>query len=82
MLIPSPNVAANHQYKNAKALADANAAILVEEKDLGEVELTKAVCYLLTNASRCREQEANIDAFAQEDACQRIWQDIVKLTNK
>lgn len=82
LLIPSPNVAENHQFKNAKALADANAAILVEEKDLGEGELTKAVCSLLTNASRCREQEANIAAFAQEDACQRIWQDIVKLTNK
>lgn len=34
IFIPSPNVAENHQYKNAKVLADAGAAGLFEEKDL------------------------------------------------
>ena len=80
VLIPSPNVAENHQYKNAKALADANAAILVEEKELEEGSLTRAVCELLASDARCREQQANIANFAREDACQRIWQDIVRLT--
>ena len=32
ILIPSPNVVNNHQYENAKRLADAGAAILLEEK--------------------------------------------------
>jgi hypothetical protein len=65
-----------------KALADANAAILVEEKDLTKESLAGAVCGLLaSDALRC-EQEANIAGFAREDACQRIWQDIVRMTGK
>ncbi len=36
ILIPSPNVAENHQFYNGKVLSDANAAILIEEKDLNE----------------------------------------------
>ena len=82
VLIPSPNVAENHQYKNAKALADANAAILVEEKDLEEGTLDGAVCELLASEARRREQEKNIASFAREDACQHIWQDIVRMTGK
>jgi UDP-N-acetylglucosamine--N-acetylmuramyl-(pentapeptide) pyrophosphoryl-undecaprenol N-acetylglucosamine transferase len=34
ILVPSPNVTGNHQYYNAKTLADRGAAIIVEEKDL------------------------------------------------
>ena len=82
VLIPSPNVAENHQYKNAKALADASAAVLVEEKDLPEGALTKAVCELLASDARRLEQETNIARFAREDACQHIWQDIVRMMGK
>ena len=82
VLVPSPYVAENHQYKNAKALADANAATLVEEKELEEGTLTKAVCSLLASQEKLSEQQRNIASFAREDACQIIWQDIVRLINK
>ena len=82
VLVPSPYVAENHQYKNAKALADANAATLVEEKELEEGSLTKAICELLATDARLQEQQKNIASFAQADACQSIWKDIVRLTNK
>ena len=82
ILIPSPNVSEDHQYKNAKALQDANAAILVRETELKEGSLQKAVCELLASHARRAEQEANIASFAREDACQRIWQDIVRMTAK
>ena len=36
ILVPSPNVTNNHQFYNAKAIADAGAAVLIEEKDLPE----------------------------------------------
>ena len=49
ILIPSPNVADNHQYKNAKALLDVNAARLIEEKDLSSEALVKEVDFLLKN---------------------------------
>ena len=42
VIIPSPYVTNNHQYKNAKVLADKGAGILMEEKDLtGERNLKK-----------------------------------------
>ena len=82
VLIPSPYVAENHQYKNAKALADANAATLVEEKDLADGKLITAVRELLASEARRREQETNIASFAKEDACLAIWQDIVRMTGK
>jgi UDP-N-acetylglucosamine--N-acetylmuramyl-(pentapeptide) pyrophosphoryl-undecaprenol N-acetylglucosamine transferase len=82
VLIPSPNVSEDHQYKNAKALQDANAAILVRETELKEGSLQKAVCELLASHTRRTEQEANIASFAKEDACLRIWQDIVRMTAK
>ena len=82
VLVPSPYVAENHQYKNAKALADANAATLVEEKELDEGKLTEVVSKLLASQTDLNEQQKNIASFAQKDACQSIWQDIVRLTNE
>ena len=82
VLVPSPYVAENHQYKNAKALADAGAATLVEEKDLEGGALTNAVRTLLASDALRREQESKIASFARADACSRIWQDITKLTSK
>ena len=34
ILVPSPNVAENHQYYNAKSLSDRNAAVLLEDNNL------------------------------------------------
>ena len=82
VLVPSPYVAENHQYKNAKTLADADAATLVEEKELEEGRLTTAVCELLASNAHLREQETQIASFAREDACSTIWQDIQKLCAK
>lgn len=42
ILIPSPNVAENHQYYNGKVLADMGGAILIEEKDLTDTAITEA----------------------------------------
>lgn len=41
ILIPSPNVAENHQYHNAMALVSRNAAVIIEEKDLSGAVLLK-----------------------------------------
>lgn len=82
VLVPSPNVAENHQYKNAKTLADAGAATLVEESEFGEGRFAEAVRALLASDARIGEQQSKIASFAREDACNRIWQDILKLTAK
>ena len=43
ILIPSPNVTNNHQYKNAKLLSDAGAAIMIEESELNDRVLLDTV---------------------------------------
>ncbi len=82
ILIPSPNVADNHQYKNAKTLSDADAAILVEEKTLTEGGLSRALEMLLETPTRRATLEANIASFANTDAAQMIRDDIAALLEK
>ncbi len=52
ILIPSPNVAENHQYHNGKVLADMGAAILIEEKDLTQQSITEAFDSLYTDKEK------------------------------
>ncbi|MBQ9796851.1 MAG: undecaprenyldiphospho-muramoylpentapeptide beta-N-acetylglucosaminyltransferase [Clostridia bacterium] len=80
VLIPSPHVADNHQYKNAKALADADAALLVEEKELADGALTRALNELLASEERRETLCKNIRSFADADANARIWKEILELT--
>ncbi|MBR5782671.1 MAG: undecaprenyldiphospho-muramoylpentapeptide beta-N-acetylglucosaminyltransferase [Clostridia bacterium] len=51
ILIPSPNVTHNHQYYNAKALADRGAAIMIEEKDLSPEGLYETLLALKQDES-------------------------------
>ena len=48
-MIPSPNVTGNHQYYNAKAVADRGGAILLEEKELTAETLISEVMKLKNN---------------------------------
>ena len=52
ILIPSPNVAENHQYYNALELQNAGAAIVIEEKDLTGVKLIETVHALLAEPGK------------------------------
>lgn len=79
ILIPSPHVADNHQYKNAKTLADADAAVLVEEGQLRDGALEAAVKRLLQSDKTCAALSENIAAFADEQANHVIWREMVEL---
>ncbi len=79
ILIPSPNVAENHQYYNAKALADNGAAILIEEKDLTGQVLIEAVQALLEHPERLEQMHRQAAAMAVYDANERIYQVLMEL---
>lgn len=49
ILIPSPNVTGNHQYFNAKVVADKGGAIIIEEKDLTDEKLLATILRLKNN---------------------------------
>ena len=73
ILIPSPNVAENHQFHNAMALVKRGAAELVEESELtGETLIGKAKA-LLDDPKRLADFSANAKAMAILDADERIY---------
>lgn len=82
VLIPSPHVTDNHQYKNAKVLAYAGAAMLFEEKDLTDDRLTKAIAGLLQDDAKRKDMSEKIKAFALPDANREIYLDLMKLAGK
>ena len=82
VLIPSPHVADNHQYLNAKTFADAGAAVLVEEKELESGRLTAELDALLADDARLLSMSRAAAPFAETDAGGAIWEDILALTGK
>ena len=72
ILIPSPNVAENHQYHNAMALVRRNAAVLIEEKDLTGELLWNRVEEIFARPGGAAELGENAAKMAIPDACERI----------
>lgn len=81
ILIPSPNVAENHQYHNAMALVNKNAAEIIEESNLTGKLLTETVDKMVSDRSRLTQYAANARKMAIIDANERIY-DIIMDTYK
>jgi UDP-N-acetylglucosamine--N-acetylmuramyl-(pentapeptide) pyrophosphoryl-undecaprenol N-acetylglucosamine transferase len=78
VLVPSPNVAEDHQTKNAMALVQENAAILV--KDAAAIdELIPAVIELIENETKQLELSKAIKAIGKPNATEDIVNVIEKL---
>lgn len=78
ILIPSPNVTGDHQMKNAKVLANANAAILIKDKDALE-ELGEVLINTINDETKLNQLSENIQTFAFPNAVQNIVKEIYKL---
>ena len=78
ILVPSPNVAEDHQTKNAKALVEKGAAILVQDKDAGEKLLEEAF-RLLFDQHRASKLTENIAKLGRPEATSAIVNEIEKL---
>ncbi|MCI8648532.1 MAG: UDP-N-acetylglucosamine--N-acetylmuramyl-(pentapeptide) pyrophosphoryl-undecaprenol N-acetylglucosamine transferase [Anaerotruncus sp.] len=79
VLIPSPNVAENHQYHNAKVLAEHDAAVVIDEKLLTPKLLQKTVEKLCADPQTLKRLGRNAQAMAIVDANERIYQEILGL---
>ncbi|MCL2157850.1 MAG: undecaprenyldiphospho-muramoylpentapeptide beta-N-acetylglucosaminyltransferase [Oscillospiraceae bacterium] len=82
ILIPSPYVAENHQYKNAEALAGQGAALIVEEKDLCAKALIDKIEELTKNPAKLSDMAHNIGKFAAYDTLDKIYDIIMGAKNK
>jgi len=74
IFVPSPYVANNHQYKNAKDLVDNNAGIMLEEKDLNEENLIKLIDETINNKEKIEEIKSNLRKIGIKDSSTRIYQ--------
>lgn len=72
ILIPSPNVTENHQYKNAKHFEKAGAAILLAEEELNEKSLSDAVRLLETDEEKRVSLMRGAKRLARPDAAKKI----------
>ncbi len=81
ILIPSPNVAEDHQTKNAMALVRRNAAELIKDAE-AETKLGKTIIALALNPTRKTELSNNISLLAKPDAAKDIANIIIELINK
>ena len=82
ILIPSPNVPNDHQYKNAKVLADAGAACLLREANLTPQLLAENIEHCLKDEGVRRRMELVVKNFADKDANRRIYEEILNVTKK
>ncbi len=79
ILVPSPNVAEDHQTHNAMSLVNQNAAILVKDVEAKDSLFTQ-VFSLMQNVEQQRILIENIRTFARPNATSDIVQQIVKYT--
>ena len=78
IFIPSPNVAEDHQTKNAKAISDKKGAILIRESEL-ETQFETVFSDLISNESKQAELSQNIKKLALPNATKQIADEIMKL---
>lgn len=78
IFIPSPNVAEDHQTKNAKSICDKNGAILIKEPEL-ENKFETIFKDLISNEEKQKELSQNIKKLAKPNATKDIVDEIVKL---
>ena len=79
VLIPSPNVAENHQYYNAMELQKAGAAMVIEEKDLTGEKLVQTVSTMLAQPGKLAEMGKNARSLSVDDSLDRITAALLKL---
>ncbi len=82
ILIPSPNVAENHQYHNAMALVRNHAAIVMEEKYLTGERLCQEFDRLHADPEKIRTLGQNAANMAIPDANDRIYRQILALCQR
>ncbi len=77
ILVPSPNVAENHQFHNAKSLSENNAAILIEDKNLKN-DLVNSIVEMIKSETKLSELQKNALKLAKPDAAKVIANNAIK----
>lgn len=78
IFVPSPNVTADHQYYNAKAVADVGGAVIVREDDNTATRVMGIVEELVADREKIREMELCSAAIAPVRATEMIYEEIMR----
>lgn len=78
ILVPSPNVAEDHQTSNARALSSRDAAITISDRDARN-DLIPTALKVINNEERKKVLSENIGKFAIPDSAERIANEIIKI---
>ncbi|MBQ3055565.1 MAG: UDP-N-acetylglucosamine--N-acetylmuramyl-(pentapeptide) pyrophosphoryl-undecaprenol N-acetylglucosamine transferase [Oscillospiraceae bacterium] len=79
IIVPSPNVADNHQEKNARVLGDVGGAVVITERECSGKRLYEEACSLLNDAEKRAAMSSALGKIAVLDATDRIYQEITSL---
>ena len=82
LLIPSPNVAENHQYHNAMELVKQDAAYLIEEKDLTADKVIEIIDSCIKNPERRVQMGINAGKMGVKDAKEKICDLVLRLADE
>jgi UDP-N-acetylglucosamine--N-acetylmuramyl-(pentapeptide) pyrophosphoryl-undecaprenol N-acetylglucosamine transferase len=81
VLVPSPNVTADHQTKNARSLERAGAAVRLDEADL-DAQLSTTLLDLLDDPERRAQMAEAARDRARPDAAEQIARDVLSLADR
>ena len=81
ILVPSPNVAEDHQTHNAMALVNKQAAVLVKDKD-AQTQLISTALDLLKDTEQLKQLKQNILKLALPDSAKLIAEEVMRLAQK
>lgn len=78
IFVPSPNVAEDHQTKNAQALVELNAALMIKDIE-AEEKLIPAALETMSNENKLAELSENIGKYAKPNAANTIVEKIIEI---
>ncbi len=81
ILVPSPNVAEDHQTKNALALVEKNAAIMIKDDEI-DSKLLQVAIDLINDSVKCKSLSEKIRTLAKPDATKDIVDEVEKILER
>ena len=82
ILVPSPNVVADHQMKNARLLGDAGGAVVIPEAEASAERLHETITELISDKARLRKMSEVMEAMSVENATDEITSIVLGLAAK
>ena len=79
ILVPSPYVTNNHQYKNAKELEDRGACIIVTEDEFSKEKIIHEIDKIFDNKEEYDKMASNSRKLGIDDSATRIYEEMKKI---